>query len=892
MKKYKDTLNLPTTNFPIKLKPQDEMRLLEQWAEENTFVEMGEGRKNTFVLHDGPPYANGDLHHGHLLNKVLKDIVSKYKSLTGHQVDFRPGWDCHGLPIETQVDKKLGPKRHRMSKIELRKKYREYADRFVQVQREQFMRYGVLAEWDNPYLTMSYPYEAQTIRELAKLAEAGLLYKDLKPVFWCPTHRTALADSEIEYQEDHESLAVYVLYKLPNDEYAVVWTTTPWTLPGNFALVAKEGALYTQYNLNGKKIWVASKRLHAVLSDLGVEFDDNCVVRAATSAYFNGLSYETQFEGHTGGTIGFSDHVTVDSGTGFVHIAPAHGEDDFQYGKKNNLPIKSVIDDTGRTNYSVTHMCGMFPSDANNKVAEYLHDAGLLLKAYKYTHKYPYSSRSHKPVIMKTTEQWFVHLDKPYKDGLSLRQRALMAINKVDWIPEHGYNRIKGMLESRPDWCLSRQRTWGVPIVVLYCKNCGKEFVNHEYMNDIADAVELYGSDFWFDDTDPNTETCDCGGTEFNQELDILDVWFDSGVSNAAVLGGNTADLYLEGSDQHRGWFQSTLLAALGCRELTPYQAVLTHGFVVDDKGEKLSKSKGNYVDLVKTINRDGAELWRLWVAMSEFKNDVRLSQAVLDGVKQAQHKIRNTVRFMLSNLYDFNPSTNMRDTYKVDFYVLQEWNKAYDVCMSAYGRYEFHTVVHTILQFCINDLSSFYFDIVKDILYCDSPNTMRRRAVQTTLYYIVEDIIKLMAPIMSFSMEDAWRELPDSNGSVFATELSVVRGVFDNSFVRKYDKIREWRIPMFIELEKARDEKLIGPFYEAFVELTLPPEEMNSGFGPDELATLFQVSRVTLKEGTKLSVRVTRATGPQCQRCWNYSSDVGNHEPNDVCQRCAEALY
>lgn len=892
MKKYKNTLNLPKTNFPIKLKPQNEMQLVEKWEKEDTFNSVKASRPDApdFVLHDGPPYANGDLHHGHLLNKVLKDIVCKYKTLTGHKVDFRPGWDCHGLPIETQVDKKLGPKRHDMSKVELRKKYREYAAKFVDVQREQFKRYGALAEWDNPYVTMDFKYEAQTLRELARLVDAGLLYRDYKPVFWCPTHRTALADSEIEYADDHESLAVYSLFHLHDDEYVAVWTTTPWTLPGNFAIAANSDAQYSLYELDyNRKVWVATERLESVLSDLGADFNPALVLRTVDGTYFCGQPYNPQFENHTGGVIGFSDHVTTESGTGFVHIAPAHGEDDFRYGKKHHLPIQSVINDQGKTVYSVKSMCGMTPQAANDEVADYLYDADLLLKAYKYKHRYPYSSRSHRPVLMKTTRQWFVNLDKTYNNGPSLRERALKAIDEVEWLPAHGYNRIKGMLESRPDWCLSRQRTWGVPIVVLYCNDCGKEFVDSGYMNKVADMMEERGSDFWFADNKPNTETCKCGSINFSQETDILDVWFDSGVSNAAVMNGKTVDLYLEGSDQHRGWFQATLLAALGCRELVPYKSVLTHGFVVDDKGEKLSKSKGNYVDLQKTIARDGAELWRLWVAMSEFKRDVRVSQAVLDGVKQAQHKIRNTVRFMLSNLHDFDVSQDYTYLNEVDKYIVDKWLKVCDNCINAYEKYDFHTVVHSILQFCINDLSTFYFDVAKDILYCDKTDSHNRRSVQSAFYFVSEAMILLMAPIMSFSMEDAWRELTGKDKSVFFVDaLSTMENEIDTQRINRYEAFREIRETVFVKLEQAREQKLIGPFYEACVTLGFPLDKLDIVAAIPNLAMMLQVSQVVVKPSPKITVQVDRAEGPQCQRCWNYHPVV---KDTDVCERCFEAL-
>lgn len=884
MKKYKDTLNLPKTSFPIKSKPARELELLKKWNEENLYNALREHKKDKpeFILHSGPPYVNSKIHGGHILNAALKDIVIRHKCLSGYKPNLKLGFDQHGLPMELAVSKK-----HKFTnRLEFRQRCREHAEKYASIQLKQFNRLGALHD-GQPYHTMSPEYEAQTLRELAKLVDAGLLYKDLRPVFWCPTHRTALADSEIEYVDDHESLAVYVLYCLNNGEYVAVWTTTPWTLPANFGLAVKSDAMYRLYNINGKNVWMAEDRLPVVLSDLELDLEDSCYLTAAKGTYFCGLSYESQFENHVGGIIEASDHVTTDSGTGFVHIAPAHGEDDFRFGKKYNLPVVSVIGDNGKTVYPIESMCGMSIKNANEEVADYLFDAGLLLKAYKHRHRYPYSARAKRPVITKTTKQWFVHLDKPYNDGPSLRERALEALDDVKWIPGHGYNRIKSMLESRPDWCLSRQRTWGVPIPQWECNKCNYVELNSDYIEVIAANAELSKLDEWFSDeqyVDAVCPNCEEAGGYFPGR-DILDVWFDSGVSNAAVMGGKTVDLYLEGSDQHRGWFQSTLLASLGCRELLPYKTVLTHGFVVDDKGEKLSKSKGNYVDPFKSIESDGAELWRLWVAMSEFKNDVRVSQVVLDGVKQVHHKIRNTIRFMLSNLNDFSVSDDAVYPAGVDDYILTEWHKVYNKCIEAYNNYEFHTIVHSVLQFCTNELSSFYFDAVKDILYCDKPDSPARRGVQTVLYSMALNMIKLMAPIMSFSMEDAWGELTKQSKSVLFETAADTFIITEEFNFHKYEDIREVRDQVFLELEKAREAKLIGPFYEAFITLYLPPDKL---WDEVELARLFLVSRVIIKPHHTLGVEVARATGPQCQRCWSYRPITSE---TDVCDRCVEAL-
>jgi isoleucyl-tRNA synthetase len=896
MKKYKETLNLPKTEFPIKASVEREVELLKKWEDEKLYdkIQLSRSESRKFTLHDGPPYANGHLHHGHILNKVLKDIIVKYNNLLGHKAEFVPGWDCHGLPIETQVDKELGPSRHQMSKLDLRKAYREYAAKFVNIQREEFKRLGVLADWDNAYQTMHPKYEAQTLRELGKFSAAGLLYRDYKPVYWCPNHLTALSNNDIGHKEDHVSTAVYVMFPMRGFRatHIAVWTTTPWTLSVNKAIAYNENATYNLFKVGEKCIWIAQDRAQAFLNKVGLtnaELIDTKLGKEAFSLDTNCHLYWNQLANKAMRLI-HSDHVTTDTGTGFVHIAPAHGEDDFKLGKKYDLKVESAINDNGKSDN------GLKVDELSKSVIEACEDNGLLLHSESYTHKYPYSTRSHKPVITRATYQWFVDIDKPYNNGKSLRQRALDTLDEVKWLPEHGYNRIKAMLESRPDWCLSRQRTWGVPIPAWKCSQCDFANLDPLRFEVLAGSAELYGSDIWFGaeistDIAGVDELCPKCSTPLVQETDILDVWFDSGVSNAAVMNGQQVDLYLEGSDQHRGWFQSTLLAALGANETIPYKTVLTHGFVVDEKGEKLAKSKGNYVDPFKLIAKDGAELLRLWVAASDYKVDIKVSQQILDGVKQTQHKIRNTVRYMVASLSDFgNNMDRVLELNRLDRYILDLWHVAYDDCMKAYAEYNFHKVVRTVENFCVNDLSTFYFDVIKDSMYCDGTNAKDRRSTQTVLYNIASEMIPLMAPIMSFSMEDAWTHLGEK-GSVHNTFLPAQVFGFDKWNVDCYNKLRELKHLVNIELEKLRDRKEIGAGIDANVTVTFPLDWLDFAWNHRLLAKLFGVSNVVIRPDAEVTAVAEKAGGTQCQRCWQYVIGVGSCEPADVCERCAEAL-
>ena len=643
------------------------------------------------------------------------------------------------------------------------------------------------------------------------------------------------------------------------------------------------------YEISDKSVWIAKDCLESVVKELGQKFDSSKILKTKCGTHFCGEPYKGQFDNRSRWIV-FSEHVTTNTGTGFVHIAPAHGIDDFKIGKSSKLFIESVIDDNGKTNYPIEELNNLPFKKANGAIIDYLYEKNLLLKSGMIKHKYPFSNRSNNPVITKTTEQWFINLDKPYNDGPTLRQRSLAALDEVDWIPEHGYNRIKGMLETRPDWCLSRQRTWGVPIPYHECNKCNYINLNSDWINKLANEIEPdeFKLDLWFNKT--NNITCPkCETVEsYAKKYDILDVWFDSGVSSAAVMDGKQVDLYLEGSDQHRGWFQSSLLSALGARESIPYKAVLTHGFVVDEKGEKLSKSRGNYTDPFKFIDQNGAEVLRLWAASADFKNDIKFSEDVLSGVKQTAHKIRNTIRYMVAATDDFDPNED-HTLHGLEKYIVQRWTDVFNICMKAYEDYDFHTVVKTIEKFCILELSSFYFEVIKDDLYCGLEDG-KRRFIQAALYKIVNEMIQLISPIMSFTAYEAWKELKKDNSSnVFLSILPKRRFYAVGDLTNSIDVAREIREIIYSELEKLRKKKEVGSFIEANVNLTLPKELLH--IRKINLAELFCVSNVMVEEGSDFNIEVEKAKQSQCQRCWRYLEEVGSMSIKDICARCDMVL-
>ena len=922
---YKDTLNLPKTGFPMRGNlPKREPQMLEKWAEMNldALIERAEAGKPRFILHDGPPYANGHTHIGHALNKILKDIVIKSRRMQGFAAPYVPGWDCHGLPIELMVDKKLGKKKRDMTKAEIRRECRKYASEWVDIQSSEFQRLGVFGNWDNPYLTMKDSYEAATARELARFAERGGLYKGKKPVHWCPSCVTALAEAEVEYA-DHRSTSIYVRFaytdELPpelnvlqgRDVYFVIWTTTPWTIPANLGICLNPQLDYVAVEMDsGEVLMLAAGLQEQVLEELGLSGQ---VLASFKADIFENKRCRHPFYARDSVLI-LGEHVTLEAGTGCVHTAPGHGQDDYVVGCKYGLDIYNPVDDYGCYRDDVELFGGMKVSDGNAAVCDKLEEVGALLHKSEMVHSYPHCWRCKKPILFRATAQWFISMEEN-----DLRRKALEHINDVEWIPSWGRERIYGMIEKRPDWCISRQRTWGVPITVFYCTKCGEALCDGKVMHHIADQFEDGGSDQWFEKTPaqllPQGTLCSaCGHDEFVPENDILDVWFDSGVSHAAVLEQreelhSPADMYLEGSDQHRGWFHSSLLASVGTRDVAPYKAVLTHGFVVDGNGRKMSKSQGNVVAPDKVIARFGAEVLRLWVAAQDYQDDIRISEEILQRLSDAYRRIRNTARYILGNIHDFDPESNMvapEDMLELDRWVLSRLAHLGAKIDTAYREYDFHVIYHAVHNFCSGELSATYLDILKDRLYTAPPESLERRSAQSAMYRVLDELTRMIAPVLSFTAEEIWQQMPGKREeSVHLAAFSAVEaGLMDAELDAIYQKLWQVRSEVAKALEIARTEKLIGNSLEAGVKLQVS----NAEFLPllqqyaHQLPTLFIVSAVELVAECAhgyaadkidgLKIQVDKAAGEKCERCWNYSTSVGDNSAHPaICSRCLQAL-
>ena len=924
---YKETLNLPQTRFPMRGNlPQREPDTIARWHQEKIYEQILERHREQtpFVLHDGPPYANGHLHIGHALNKILKDIILKSKSMSGRLCHYVPGWDCHGLPIEHQVDKNLGKKKAGMSQAEIRQACRRYAEKFVAIQRDEFERFGVFGEWDRPYLTMNYPYEGEIVRSLSRFVANGTLVKSKKPIYWCAPCSTALAEAEVEY-EDESSPSIYVKFTLNEDlgdlypflagvETALaIWTTTPWTIPANLAVCLNPDLDYVALKTEAGILIVAAGLKDTFIAESELkEVEILGDIRAA------------ELENHTcqhplyerDSLVILGDHVTLEAGTGCVHTAPGHGQEDYEVGLRYNLEVYAPVDDRGCFTDEVEFFAGQFVFKANPNVIEKLKEFGKLIAEKPLSHSYPHCWRCKKPIIFRSTEQWFISMEKG-----GLRQQALAAINKIKWVPSWGRERIYGMIENRPDWCVSRQRIWGVPITVFNCEKCGHVVVDEKIMLKIADLFTEHGADIWFEKDAafflPDNFTCEaCGASEFVKEGNILDVWFDSGVSFAAVLknrdylGGIPADLYLEGSDQHRGWFHSSLLAAVGTTGMAPYKSVLTHGFVVDGKGKKMSKSSGNVVAPEKVIKRYGAEILRLWVAAQDYRDDIRISDEILSRLVEAYRRIRNTFRFLLGNLSDFNPATNTLnydELQEIDRYILHELQKLQQRVLKAYDDYEFHVIYHAVHNFCAITLSSFYLEIVKDRLYTLRADNPARRSTQTILYTVLDTLVRLCAPILSFTTDEVWQHMPESKPgeSVHLYEFSKLPQEYDNGpLAATWDELLILRRQVLKVLEEARQNKVIGNSLEARVELKAKGEaaKLLERYR-EQLADIFIVSQATLaamsdsdtasEENPELSITVKAAAGSKCNRCWCYSEELteADAEFPEVCPKCLKQL-
>ncbi|HTR45134.1 MAG TPA: isoleucine--tRNA ligase [Thermodesulfovibrionales bacterium] len=917
---YKDTLNLPQTPFPMKANlAQREPEILRFWEEKKIYEKLlnQNAGKESYILHDGPPYANGHIHIGHALNKVLKDIIVRFKAMQGFYAPYIPGWDCHGLPIELQVDKNLGDKKDKVDILEKRKLCREYAAKFVDIQKEEFKRLGVAGDWDDPYLTMKNSYEGAIVGEFVKFVKGGYIYKGKKPVHWCPSCVTALAEAEVEYA-DKESPSVFVKFRIDEENLGryfpslkgrkvsvVIWTTTPWTLPANLALAFHADLDYVAVDDGNEVLIVAEGRVNALREKIGLKGD---VVLTKRGEDIEGMEAEHPFIPRKSKAI-LGDFVSLEEGTGIVHIAPGHGEDDYEAGLTYGLDIFAPVDDHGKFTKQAGDLAGQFVFKANPLIIEILKEKGALIAEDKITHSYPHCWRCKKPVIFRATEQWFIAMGQN-----NLRENCLREIESVRWVPSWGKERISGMVSGRPDWCISRQRSWGVPITLLKCGDCGEIVKDEDVLDRVVGLVKAGGSDIWFtmnaEELLPQGYSCPkCGGKGFAKETDILDVWFDSGVSHAAVLTEDArlswpADMYLEGSDQHRGWFQSSLIASVGTRGAAPYRTVLTHGFAVDGQGKKMSKSLGNVVAPQDIIKANGAEIVRLWVSAEDYRDDIKISKEIVDRLVEAYRKIRNTARFLLGNLADYDGGDYRGGMLEIDRWALSRLQGLVKKVTEAYEKFEFHQVYHSIHNFCIVDMSSFYLDILKDRLYTARRDSAERRAAQWVLHRILSVMTRLMAPVLTFTAEEIWGFIAGKKEeSVFLSPFPVFdEDFYDTALEARWERLIAIRNAVNKALEIRRQERFIGNSLEAEVVLFLTGEDYRLlDSYRDFLTALFIVSGAQIENGPPsvegafespdlpgVSVVVRRAAGGKCQRCWNWSTKVGTFgDAPELCERC-----
>ena len=925
---YNTTLNLPSTEFSMRGNlTQKEPKMLEEWSNERLYYQMIEKNKGkpSYILHDGPPYANGDIHLGTALNKILKDIIVKYKNMSGFYSPYVPGWDTHGLPIELKAMKKIGVENGAIPATELRKHCKEFALSFVENQKSQFKRLGVWADFDNPYLTLKPEFEAKQIEVFGKMAQNGYIYKGLKPVYWCPECQTALAEAEIEYAND-KCHSIYVKFKVSDDfgkfsalgvdlskTYFVIWTTTTWTLPGNLAICLGPEYEYTIVKANGENYVMAKELIAPTIKAAGItEYE---TVGSFLGKELENMQTEHPFMNRKSPII-IGDHVTLESGTGCVHTAPGHGVDDFEVCKNyKDIGIVVPVDAKGVLTSDAGEFEGLTTDDANKAIAKKLDEIGALFALEKIIHQYPHCWRCKQPILFRATEQWFCSVEA-FKDD------AIKAIENVEWIPAWGEERIKGMVRDRSDWCISRQRTWGVPIPIIYCKDCHKPIVNSETIKSIADLFKKEGSDAWYtkelNEFIPSDVKCECGCGEFTKEMDIMDVWFDSGVSHAAVLEERDnlkwpADLYLEGADQYRGWFQSSLLTSVVWKGTAPYKAVCTHGWVVDGEGRKMSKSLGNGIVPDDIIKEYGADILRLWVASSDYHSDIRISKEILKQLSEAYKKIRNTARFILGNLSNgegFNVDTDSvpdSDLLEIDKWAIMKLNNLIDKVKAGYDAMDFHIVFHAIHNFCVIDMSNFYLDIIKDRLYCTNEKSTERRAAQTTMYKVLSGISRLIAPIMAFTADEIWNYMPHSSSddtrSIILNQMPEKSSInLTQEFIDKWNTIYLLREDAKKALEIKRADKFIGASLEAKVTIHCSDKQYSEILShKDEFAPILIVSAVEVVndengefkgEFEGVSFTVEKASGEKCERCWIYSETIGeNSEHPTLCTRCAKEI-
>lgn len=924
---YKDTLNMMKTDFPMRANlPQREPEILKDWYDNNLYEKLMENNegKPLFILHDGPPYANGDIHIGHALNKTLKDFIVRYKNMTGFKSPYVPGWDTHGLPTELKARKEAHiTAQSNISDLELRKICRETALGYVDMQRESFKRLGSIGEWDNPYITLTKDFEAEQIKVFASMATKGYIYKGLKPVYWCPDCNTALAEAEIEYAED-PCHSIYVKFNVEDDlgkltamgadlskTYFVIWTTTTWTLPANVAICVGPDFEYSLIKSGDEYYVMATELAASAMEARGVtEYETLGTIMGSELEY---IKCRHPFIDRTSLVI-VGDHVTLESGTGCVHTAPGHGVEDFVVCKNYpELPVVVPVDAHGRLTEEAGQFAGLTTEEANKPIAEHLEKTGNLFALQKIIHQYPHCWRCHKPIIFRATSQWFCSVD-------DFKEDAIKASEDVEWYPAWGKDRLQSMIRERADWCISRQRKWGVPIPVVYCKKCGKEIIDNDIMMKVSDIFGQEGSDAWYaHDAEyflPDGYKCPhCGASEgFEKETDIMDVWFDSGSTHAAVLKNRDylrrpADVYLEGADQYRGWFQSSLLTSVAGGNGAPFKQIVTHGWTVDGEGKKMSKSLGNGIAPQDIIKQYGADILRLWVASSDYHADIRISKDILKQLSDNYRKIRNTARFCLGNLYDFDPDKDMlpnEELEELDKYALMKLDEVIDTARKGYEIYEYHTAAHAIHNFCVVDMSNFYFDVLKDRLYTSVSTSKTRRAAQTVLYKILDSLTLLLTPILAFTADEIWRFMPHDKSRNPESPLfnEIPNADFintDSSFMEKWDKIHKVRVDVQKALELARNEKKIGKSLEAHIVLGAEGELYDFLKSVETaLPEIFITSGVTVTnekqpfdgEVEGLSVGVEPAKGEKCERCWKFSETVGSDENHPhLCAHCAAVL-
>ena len=915
---YKNTLNLPKTPFPMKGNlPVKEKEMLKFWDEIKLYSKLTEGKdgRPLFILHDGPPYANGHIHLGTALNKILKDIIVKSKFMSGFRADYIPGWDCHGLPIEHQVEKEMKAKKSSLSKLEIRHRCREYAEGFIHIQREEFKRLGGIGLWEKPYITMDYDYQATIIGEMQKFFERDEVYRKKKPVHWCMSCLTALAEAEIEY-EMKKSTSIYVKFPYAGKRddvfdnypdkpiYMLIWTTTPWTLPANLAIAINPTFTYVALDVGGE-IYIALKELvEDITKRAGIT--EYKVLGEIPADKLIKLTFRHPFIERDSVMV-YGDYVASDTGTGAVHTAPGHGEEDYETGIAYGLDIYSPLNERGEFLDEVEFFRGMNVFDSNQHVIKKLQELGRLLHQEEIEHSYPHCWRCKKPVIFRATEQWFISLDKN-----GLRQKALDEIDRVKWIPTWGRDRIYNMLQVRPDWCISRQRTWGIPITIFYCEKCREPFWSKESFQNVVKEVRECGADIWFEKDSsyflPQGTTCQkCGNTSFVKEEDILDVWFDSGVSWAAVCKKRKeltypVDIYLEGSDQHRGWFHSSLLTSVGNEGHAPYESVLTHGFVVDGTGRKMSKSLGNVIAPEEIIEKYGAEILRLWAAYEDYRDDIKISKDIINRLIETYRRVRNTLRFLDANIHeDFNPardSVPYEQLSYLDKWLLSRLHRLIERVTESYNNYTFHAIYHAVQNFCSVDLSALYLDIVKDRIYVEHKNSLKRRASQTVIFETLVSLLKLIAPILSSTAEEMWSYL-----KAFVKDESIFLTIFPPSnkdlikpeIEEEWEKVWRIRETANKKIEEKRVEKVVGHSLDTklVIKATENDYALLSKLG-NELKDVFIVSQIELQQGgNETEIAVFKAEGAKCERCWQYATALTatTEEFPNTCKRCADTL-